>query len=141
MAPLPIARGRRFKCTACGNCCVQDGYVFVSDEEIARMAAHLGLDDATFRARFEVHRHPVEESWVLEARDGRGCPLLTPTRGCSVHAVKPAQCATWPFWSDMLEDATLWQEATSYCPGMDAPNGRRYTRDEILQISRGERGT
>lgn len=115
--------------------------MFVSEAEIARMAAHLGLEDEAFRARFDVRRHPTDGRWVLEARDGRGCPLLTEKRGCSVHAVKPAQCSTWPFWSDMIEDAALWRDATSYCPGMDAPNGRHYTREEILEIARGERGT
>lgn len=120
---------------------MQDGYVFVSDAEVGRMAAHLGMEVSAFMVAFAVRPHPTEESLVLEAREGRGCPLLTADRRCSVHAVKPAQCATWPFWTDMIEDEALWERSKSYCPGLDAPGGREYSRKEILQIAREKRGT
>src|SRR5438309_1083700 len=36
--------GLRFTCTQCGNCCTGGpGYVWISDEEIARLAAYLEL--------------------------------------------------------------------------------------------------
>ena len=37
-------QGLRFTCTTCGNCCTGGpGYVWVTDEEVDRLAAHLGL--------------------------------------------------------------------------------------------------
>ena len=105
------------------------------------MAAHLALSVAAFRRRFGVREDPASESAVVEARDGNGCPLLTPEGVCPVHAVKPAQCATFPFWEEMLDDVNNWKYAMTYCPGLDAPDGRRYAYEEIVQIRAGREGT
>jgi Fe-S-cluster containining protein len=78
---------------------------------------------------------------MLEAKDGAGCPLLTADRRCAVHPVKPMQCRTWPFWSEMVEDERAWAAAKAFCPGLDAPAGRRYTRPEILKILEEDTGT
>src|SRR6201996_8411703 len=38
------AAGLRFTCTCCGNCCTGGpGYVWISEEEILRLAAHLKI--------------------------------------------------------------------------------------------------
>lgn len=115
--------------------------MFTNDEEIARMAAHLGRTVGEFWRDYQVHAHPTEGTPVLEARDGKGCPLLTSDRRCSVHVVKPRQCSTWPFWSDMIEDAKVWEASKSYCPGLDKETGRLYGKREILEIAREKRGT
>ena len=40
---------REFKCRMCGACCrIKDGIVRVSDAEIARIAAFLGMDEDEF---------------------------------------------------------------------------------------------
>lgn len=105
------------------------------------MAAYLGKTVGEFWRDHGVFTHPEEEVPVLEARDGRGCPLLTEDRKCSVHPVKPSQCKTWPFWSDMIEDAQVWEAAKSYCPGLDAKGGTLYSKRDILEIARQKRGT
>jgi Fe-S-cluster containining protein len=120
---------------------MQDGYVYTSDSEIAAMAEHLGISVREFWKRFEVRVDLVTERPVFEAKDQKGCPLLDPDRGCSVHPVKPIQCATWPFWPEMLRDRTEWAAAKSFCPGLDRDDGRRYTRAEILEIRDEKRGT
>jgi len=138
---LDIEGGRRFGCTACGNCCMQDGYVYMKEGEVERMAAHLGKTVGEFWRDYRVHAHPADDEPVIEAKDGKGCPLLTADRRCSVHPVKPVQCSTWPFWRDMVEDVDTWTKAKSYCPGLDAPTGQLYSRKEILAIAREKRGT
>jgi Fe-S-cluster containining protein len=120
---------------------VQDGYVYSDDEEIARMAAHLGQTPAEFWARYGVRVDTDSGRPILEAKDGRGCPLLTPDRRCSVHAVKPSQCATWPFWPEMLSDREEWDAAKSFCPGLDRQDAPRYTKIQIRAIEQGRRGT
>src|SRR5204863_9053608 len=45
--------GLRFKCTMCGNCCTgPEGYVLVTDEEIAALAKRLGMTDREFFDRY-----------------------------------------------------------------------------------------
>lgn len=138
---LPILRGRKFGCTQCGNCCLQDGFVYLKPEEEARIAAHLGHTVERFRSEHGARWEPDAEQYALEAKDGKGCPLLTPDRRCSVHEVKPSQCSAWPFWPEMLDDRTVWDAAKRFCPGLDAEDGRRYSRSEILSIRREQRGT
>lgn len=102
------------------------------------MAAHLDLSLDAFEARFDVQWDPGAEQLAIEATGGRGCPLLRDDGGCSVHPVKPHQCRSWPFWDEMLDDAARWQQARSFCPGLDADEGRLYGRSEILAIRDGE---
>ncbi|MCC7380413.1 MAG: YkgJ family cysteine cluster protein [Deltaproteobacteria bacterium] len=132
--PLPIARGRRFECTHCGNCCVRDGDVSMTPAEEKRIAAFLGRTVPALRKELGTVIDRASGRPTVRVRDAAGCPLLTPERGCSVHAVKPAQCRTWPFWTEMVEDRREWEASKSFCPGLDAPGGRRYTRREILAI-------
>lgn len=137
---LPIVSGRRFGCTMCGNCCVEDGYVHLSIFELRKMAAHLGLEPAEFRRRYDVSGDGEASGLYIEVKGGKGCPLLSPERRCTVHPVKPAQCSTWPFWSEMVEDSAEWQRCKSYCPGLDAEDGRLYSEAEIRAlIQRGGR--
>jgi len=138
---LSIADGRRFGCTRCGNCCVEDGFVYMTHAEARRMAKHLELSVGEFWNRYDLRWDEEADSVLVEAKDGRGCPLLTKERGCSVHPVKPGQCQQWPFWSEMLDEAAEWNKAKRYCPGLDAPDGRLYPRDEIVQIRRGAHAT
>ena len=43
-ADLWYKQGLKFTCTCCGNCCTGGpGYVWMSDEEIRRLAKHLKL--------------------------------------------------------------------------------------------------
>ena len=132
--PLPILQGRRFGCTRCGNCCMEPGYVFFTYGEMERMAAHLSLRVDDFRQQFDVRWDPHGECWSIDATDGHGCGLLDGARGCRVHPVKPTQCAAFPFWPELLDEARVWEETKRYCPGLDAEDGRLYSAEEIRSI-------
>jgi Fe-S-cluster containining protein len=134
---LPILDGRRFGCTGCGACCKRPGFVFMSPEELTAIAAHLELATAAFRRRFGAYWDEAEQAWGIEAVDGRGCPLLDAEDRCTVHAVKPAQCRTFPFWPELLDDARAWEAAKSYCEGLDAPDGQLYSAEEIRRLREG----
>lgn len=138
---LPVLQEKRFGCTRCGNCCVQSGWVFFSVHEMEAMAHHLGLKLGSFKRRYHIEWDIDERRWAIDATDGTGCPLLTPDRKCSVHPVKPRQCSSFPFWSELLDTPDNWEATKSYCPGLDAPNGRLYSVEEMLAIQKGEQIT
>ena len=104
------------------------------------MADHLGLAISTFKSRYDIRWDHETHTWMIDAHPS-GCPLLTSDRGCSVHPVKPKQCQTFPFWSELIADAAAWNETKTYCPGMDAPAGRLYSAEEIRAIADEQRGT
>lgn len=141
MFPLPILNGRRFGCTRCGNCCMEPGYVFLTAPEMKTIAAHLDLPVADFQLRFGVQWDPSAEQWQIDATDGNGCPLLDGEGGCTVHAVKPEQCKTFPFWDELLDDQSAWEQAKQFCPGLDREGGQLYTPQQIRRIRRGDDGT
>jgi Fe-S-cluster containining protein len=151
---LPVADpwyrdGLNFRCSACGNCCTgPKGYVWVTDEEVAKMAAHRGEIERDFR------RHHVRKvQGRLSLREDRNeageydCRFLKPLpgdrpgrrkRGCSIYEVRPRQCRTWPFWDGVVGSAASWQAAKQTCPGMDDVNGRRFEPAEIDRLRAAE---
>ena len=53
-------RGFRFECTRCGACCRgEEGYVWVTDADIKRMARALGMDAGGFRDPSGLRVRPV----------------------------------------------------------------------------------
>jgi Fe-S-cluster containining protein len=121
--------GLRFACTGCGGCCTgSPGQVLVSETEIARLAAALGLTPESFR---RTHTRTVPDGVSLRERENGDCVLLEGTR-CSVHAVKPAQCGTFPFWAANLRNEQAWEATRRRCEGIG--QGRLYSREEILDL-------
>jgi Fe-S-cluster containining protein len=121
-APEPwYAEGLHFSCTRCGNCCSgAAGYVWVDHREIAAIAHLLGLTAEQFETH---HTRRVGTGWsLLELPDG-DCEFLKrdpdgKTR-CRIHAVRPLQCLTWPFWEANLRSRRAWEMAARNCPGMN----------------------
>lgn len=120
--------GLQFECTQCGDCCTgEPGFVWVDDEEIAKLAKRMQMDIDSFEHKF-VRRVGVQKS-LVEYPDG-DCIFLDPeTRGCSVYEDRPVQCRTWPFWNSNLTSRREWKETCKVCPG--SGTGRLYTLEEI----------
>ncbi len=86
-----------FMCRMCGACCrIKDGIVRVSNEEIARIAAFLGMDEAKFIER-ETLVAPDRKSLILKSRTDGSCAYLTEDNLCRINPVKPEKCRTFPF--------------------------------------------
>lgn len=111
--------------------------MFISWSELEAMAEHLTLSVSEVREQYEVQWSAEWACWLIDATDGSGCTLLDGKSGCRVHAVKPSQCAAFPFWPELLEDQTVWEKSKRFCPGLDAPKGRLYTKREIERIRDG----
>ena len=131
--PRWYAAGLAFECTGCGRCCAgpAEGYVWVTIEEIAAIAEHLGLAEADFRKKYV--RKVGRRYSLVEDRISKDCVFLTANgdggRGCEVYPVRPRQCRTWPFWPINLTDPDSWSLAGLRCPGIN--RGDTHECDEI----------
>ena len=121
--------GLRFECSQCGHCCTgEPGFVWVNDEEVAAIAAAIG--------------EPIDEFLAMRTRKAKGqrtlrekangdCIFWDQRKGCTVYAVRPRQCRTWPFWESNVETPEDWEQTTRICPG--SGEGKLIGVDEILQ--------
>jgi Fe-S-cluster containining protein len=111
-----LGEGLAFRCTGCGDCCTgAPGAVWVDDDDVARLAAHLGLERAEFEAR-HLRRLAGDRS-LLERFDG-DCEFWSrESRGCTVYEARPTQCRTYPFWPHLLESEGTWASVKADCEG------------------------
>jgi Fe-S-cluster containining protein len=158
------AGGLDFTCTTCGNCCTGGpGFVWVTDEEIERAAAHLQVGVKEFRRLFtrrvtgkvsfkEVRRTnglhdcvfltelPADRPPGAAGESGGGTRELGPDepvplgrRVCGIYPVRPLQCRTWPFWPENMRTKASWNRAAKGCPGMNR-DGRHFSREQAEAI-------
>jgi uncharacterized protein len=119
--------GLSFACTRCGACCTgAPGYVWVSIEEIERLAATRGESVERFGEQF---LRRVGDRLSLIERPNGDCVFWDAGRGCTVYEARPDQCRSWPFWKQNIETAEDWEETRRVCPG--SGQGRLYTIEEI----------
>ena len=113
-----------FKCRMCGACCrIRDGIVRVSDAEIARIAAFLGMDEAAFIER-ETEVAPDRRSLMLKSRPDGSCAYLTDGNLCRINPVKPDKCRTFPFaWTN--------PDSSSVCPALMETSADGARRDLV----------
>jgi Fe-S-cluster containining protein len=120
--------GLRFQCTACGDCCTgAPGFVWVNKDDIAALAAELGITAAEVESRY-VREIGVRKS-LHEYSNGDCVFFDGKTRKCRVYAARPRQCRTWPFWDSNLRSPEAWAETCQVCPG--SGTGRLYQLSEI----------
>lgn len=125
--------GLNFTCTACGNCCTgAPGYVWLTQEEIGRIARFLGRKDKWLP---EGTLRRVGLRYSLTEKSNGDCVFLVAEGGkrtCCVYPVRPLQCRTWPFWTSNLRSPHEWEAAGETCPGMN--NGKHHTFVQIETI-------
>ena len=121
-APWYVA-GLAFQCRRCGQCCAgpMEGYVWVTEDEIAAIAEHLGITPGQLHRRY-VRRIRSRYS-LREVRRTRDCIFLAPEssgrRQCAVYPVRPTQCRTWPFWPANLRSPDTWARGGTKCEGIN----------------------
>jgi len=82
------------ECQRCTACCRWPGQVRLTEAEITRLAAHLGLGEADFIQHHTRVRADRQGLSLLEKPDG-GCEFLV-GENCAVQPVKPQQCRDFP---------------------------------------------
>ena len=109
----PVTSKHLFECQNCGECCKGYGGTFVTEKDIEKIAAYLGMKT----------QHFVDDYCQLSG----GKPILAQghrgycafwDEGCTIHAVKPQMCRQWPFIPSVLIDIENWQIMAASCPGM-----------------------
>jgi spermidine synthase/Fe-S-cluster containining protein len=108
-----------FACTRCGKCCHvgEERRVFVSAEEVGALARHTALPPSAFLAPQE----PTDTRRFLQ-KSGDGRCVFLQGKECSVHALRPTSCATYPYWSEIVSPLG-WLRESARCEGIsrDAP--------------------
>jgi uncharacterized protein len=127
--------GLHFQCAQCGGCCAgpNEGYIWVTAQEIAAIAEFLKLPIKDVRNRFM--RNEGRRTTIIEEPKTKDCIFLQTAggqRGCSIYTVRPNQCRTWPFWPGNLSSPEAWNRAAQRCPGIN--RGRLYDHDEIERL-------
>ena len=107
----PVMSHSEFHCRQCGACCrIKDGIVRVSDAEIARIAAFLGMTEQDFIDR-EAEVAPDRRGLMLKSRQDGSCAWLADDNRCRIHPVKPDKCRTFPYeWTN--------DDSHKVCPGL-----------------------
>jgi Fe-S-cluster containining protein len=125
--------GLRFQCTGCGDCCTgAPGFVWVTNDEIAALAAELGMDVGAFERRY-VRTVGVRKS-LRERKKTYDCVFLdAQTRKCTVYNARPKQCRTWPFWDSNIRTPEAWAHTCEVCPG--SGKGKLYQLEAITEQS------
>jgi len=134
--------GLRFSCTMCGNCCTgPEGYVLFSEDEGKAIAARLGISFDEFIREY-TKKTPLGRS-LAEKRTSFGLDCIFLDREkipgkavCGVYEDRPAQCRTWPFWSEIIASRQTWERTKRTCPGIDKgplirPEQIRILRDKV----------
>lgn len=125
--PAFYARGLRFECTGCGECCRAgqgQAWVYVTLEERRRLAAHLGLATSAFTRRYCEKTH----GFFHLRGPAADCLFLDGNR-CTVYAARPGQCRTFPFWRENMSKRAWQGPVARQCEGVG--RGRLWTRAEI----------
>jgi Fe-S-cluster containining protein len=105
----------RFTCQpGCTACCDQSGFVYLSEDDIAKAAKFVGMRTDVFEEKY-IYRTANRRRF--RKPPNKQCPFLE-GRGCSIHPSKPTQCRTFPFWPELVESRILWKSAARYCPGI-----------------------
>ena len=116
------ADGLAFECLECGGCCSgpEEGYVWITPDEIDAAAEYLGVDADRFRRDYT---RRVGRRVSLIEKANKDCIFLQTSDNdvahCTVYSVRPSQCQTWPFWPGNLARPGDWALAQARCPGIN----------------------
>ena len=110
--------GLRFECNNCGDCCAQwKGYVWLTDDDIARLAAHFRLPVSEVTAKYTENSGTKHRTLLKKAVGG--CFFYNHSHGCTIQDAKPNQCSSYPFFRRTLESEDIWQADVRHCPGAE----------------------
>ena len=83
-----------YDCNECANCCRSYGTI-ISSDEMKRIAAHLGLPESDFIAKYLIQAEP-DEDLPYEFKD-KPCLFLHDDGSCRIQECQPEVCAAFPF--------------------------------------------
>ena len=85
------------------------------------------------------HTRRVGQRLSLHELPDGDCEFLVRESGgktrCAIHAARPRQCRSWPFWESNLSARGAWEAAARHCPGIN--QGHRHLLSAIQNALRG----
>lgn len=126
--------GLRFRCVGgCRRCCGGfPGYIWVTEEEMDRIADFMTIERDAFRREYV---RPAGRRYSLRERtDAHYDCVLLGEEGCTAYPVRPQQCRTYPFWPEVVRTRQAWDEEGLRCPGIG--EGEPTSAEEIDRILR-----
>ncbi len=105
-------------CSSCqGRCCTgESGYIYVTINEIQKIADLLGMDINEFAQSYlfkKGYKFSIKE--VIH-NDSYECVFYNrEMNGCNIYEARPSQCITFPFW-DYYKNRV--DELKEECPGI-----------------------
>jgi Fe-S-cluster containining protein len=118
-----MVEGSPFECTKCGACCRWQGKVFLTPDDIKKLALHVGLAIDEFMSRYTENHG---SSTVLKDKEDSPDCVFMDGDGCGVYGHHPQQCDEWP---------------TSYdkrCPGFtnNGGEGRMDYKEAVERVNK-----
>ncbi len=113
--------GVPFSCQPdCGKCCDEPGgivYLRPEDAQIMANYHNMSVEDwlekdchQTIDGRYILNSDPITQI----------CIYLDENKKCIVYEARPAQCRSYPFWSENVRSDRSWKRTVSECPGLEA---------------------
>ena len=110
----------QFVCHQCGNCCRGDGYVELSEKNIADISEYLDLSREGFLDTYCQYDHPSRTWHMIDQSDAlKSCIFLSEDNSCRINPVKPQQCRDFPMgWraDNILDFCQGWRAAAGLPP-------------------------
>ncbi len=130
----PFLKKVHFYCIQdCVNCCsLSGGYVYHTLEEAKKIASFLAMKETDYLNWFT---REIDNHLCLVDGDDENCIFLE-DNACSIYAVRPMQCRTYPFWPENIKDADSWALTRKDCPGIGKGDPIDY--QQIIGISKGQ---
>jgi Fe-S-cluster containining protein len=104
----------KFSCLECGTCCAIGGYVFISKNDVKKMAEHLGMDPDNF---FKRYVRKEGNRLRLNCDYDEPCVMQEDNK-CAIYPVRPNQCKTFPAWLELIKFEENLLDACTYCRGL-----------------------
>jgi len=124
-------QGLKFKCTECGKCCTgPNGYTWLNEDEIESISKFLKISKKEFLAKYV--RLAYGRLSLIDANKEGDCIFLKNNK-CGIYPVRPKQCKTFPWWPALVENEKAWEDLKEYCEGIDHPDGKHYSFQEIQE--------
>lgn len=122
--------GLNFGCARCSFCCGHSpGFVYLSKRDLYALCSYFKMTVTQFVQKYCRWADYYYGTQVLALMEQKNYDCILWNKGCTAYEARPVQCATWPFWSWMIEDRKTWNECAQECPGMN--KGRLWSFEEI----------
>lgn len=99
--PGTVKKDEPYDCKKCPGYCCSYPLIEVSRADIARLARHFDIDDATAEERFTLYDREEKVRGLRKQKDeffGTVCRFFdTKERRCTVYEARPATCRDYPY--------------------------------------------